>query len=85
MKAAVATDESSKHGDREIPNRTFLERASTHFLENLEKSSSAVVNGSIGLTREAIELSLTRLQANHEAWTAISKCKNLRDLSECHV
>ena len=64
MKADVATIESSKHDDRAIPNRNFFGSArSIHFLEDIVKSNSAMVNGSIKLTRETIQFSKTRLQA----------------------
>jgi hypothetical protein len=81
MKADVATDENSKHDDRAISNKNSLESASTHFfLENIIKSNSAMVNDSIELTRETIEFSKTLLQANSDAWSALSKCKNPSDL-----
>ena len=63
MKTDVATIESSKHDDRAIPNRNFFGSASIHFLEDIVKSNSAMVNGSIKLTRETIQFSKTRLQA----------------------
>ena len=80
MKADVATVESSKHNDRAIPNRDFFGSASIHFLEDIVKSNSAMVNDSIELTRETIEFSKTLLQANSDAWSALSKCKNPSDL-----
>ena len=85
MESDVATAKSSKQDDRAIPNRNLLGSASTHFLENIVKSNSAVVNGSIELAREAIEFSTRRLQASLDAWMALSKCRNLSDLSECQV
>jgi hypothetical protein len=85
MKADVATTESAKQDDRTIPNGYFLGSASTHSLENITKSNSAMVNSSIELARETLEFSKTRLQANLDAWMVLSKYRNLSDLSKCHV
>jgi hypothetical protein len=88
MKSNVATAESSQQlnvDDRSISNMNLPGSESTHFLENVVKSNTAVINGSVDLARETLTFSRTRLQANFDAWMALSTCKNLGELSECQV
>jgi len=84
MKSNVV--ESSKQlDDRSISNLNLLRSASTHLLENVVKSNTAVINGSMDLAREARTFSRTSLQANLDAWVALPTCKNLSELSECQA
>jgi hypothetical protein len=85
MKSSVATDESATQpnvDDRSISN---MESASTRFLENVVNSNTAMMKESIELARETLTFSNTRLQATLDAWAALSRCRNLRDLSECQA
>jgi hypothetical protein len=89
MPSNVATAENATQPNvddgRSISNMNLLAHGNTDFLENVIKSNTAVINGSIELARETLTFSSTRLQANLNAWTALSHCRNLRDLSECQV
>ena len=85
MKSSVATEErvtQPNADDRSISN---MGSESTRFLENMVSSNAAMMRESVDLTRETLTFSRRRLQANLEAWTALSRCRNLRDMSECQV
>jgi hypothetical protein len=85
MKSSVVIDESATQpnvDDRSISN---MGSASTRFLENVVNSNTAMMKESIELARDTLTFSNTRLQANLDAWTALSRCRNLRDLSECQA
>ena len=85
MTSSMAIDESATQpnvDDRSISN---MGNASTRFLENVVNSNTAMMKESIELARETLTFSHTRLQANLEAWTALSRCRSLRDLSECQT
>jgi hypothetical protein len=85
MNADMATAEISKQEGRSISTRNFLGGAPIHFLESVAKSNSAMVSGSIDFARETCAFSQKRLQAYVDAWIAISKCKDLNELSERQV
>lgn len=67
MKADMATAESSKQDHRALSTRNFFGGARIHFVENVIKSNSAMVSGSIELARETYAFSQKRLQANLDA------------------
>ena len=82
MKADMATAKSSRQDDRAIATKDLLGGARIRFLENVVKSHSSMA-GSTELARETRAFSQKRVQAYVDAWLEISKCKDLRTLSEC--
>jgi hypothetical protein len=82
MTADMATAKNLQQDDRVVSTQDLLGGARIRFLGHVVKSNSSVV-GSIDLARETCAFSQKRLQAYVDAWIEISKCKDLRKLSEC--
>jgi hypothetical protein len=85
MKSNAATDESTTQPNGDNRSISDMGRVSTRLLENVVNANTAMIKESIELARETLTFSNTRLQANLEGWTALSRCRNLHDLSECQT
>ncbi len=52
-------------------------------LDSWAQSSSSMMKGTFELAQEMLTFSQMRLQANIDAWTALTACRNPGDLLEC--
>lgn len=81
--AAPEKAKRTKAGNDLVPGLGTWIDGGSNALEGWTRSCSSMLKGSFELTQEMLAFSQNRLQANIDAWKALTACRNPADLSEC--
>ncbi len=73
----------TKAGNGLIPDLSSWLDSSVHAVESWTQSNSSMMNSSFELAQEMLTFSQMRLQANIDAWKALTACRNPDDLFGC--
>jgi hypothetical protein len=71
-----------KAGNGGIPDVSSWMDSGIHAWESWAQSNSSLMKGSLELAQEMLTFSQARLQADIDAWTALTACRNPGDLFE---
>jgi hypothetical protein len=86
MKRNETAPDVSKPGpsvNRLIPDFNLWSGGNGHLLESWARCNAAVLEGAVEVAQEVLAFSQARFQADLEAWTKLTACRNASDFLEC--
>jgi len=86
MKKNEKAPDVSKPGpsvNRLIPDFNLWSGGNGRLLESWAQCNAAALEGAIEVAQEMLAFSQARFQADLEAWTALTACRNASDFLEC--